>query len=158
MSTNYTFGATIGYVFTLKDLLEPFTVRTPEVSHMEQKFHPLTKMPLLPKKVVTQKASVKHVIDCQSFLKYDLDAVEKLVRLLECKLAYNGDLGYSDGVEVILSTFPQGQEEDCGRFSYRLSRFETNCSLESLVPLYEKLKAYGLEPGTPKFVMYCWWS
>jgi hypothetical protein len=157
MSTYYTLNATIGYVFTLKDLLEPFTIRTPEVSHMEQKFHKLTKMPLPPQKVTTQKASTTHVINGKSFQKYDLEAVEELVRVLDCNLSYNGELG-SDNLEVILSTFPRGKNEDQGRFSFYAFSADTNCSLEPLMPLYKKLKAYGLEPGTPKFVMCCWWS
>jgi len=156
MSTNFTLGATIGYVFTLKDLLEPFTVRVTEVSHMEQKFHPQTKMPLPPKKVVDVKASTTHVINGKAYSKFDLEAVEALVRVLGCKLAYNGELG-DEKLEVILSTFPKGDEVDEGRFSYYPTRFDVNCSLEPLAPLADKLKAFGLEPGTPKFVMYCWW-
>jgi len=162
MGTSYRLGATIGYVISIKDLLEPFTVRTPEVSHMEQHFHPQTKLPLPPKKVVTQKAKVIHTIAGKNFEKYEPDAVEELARTLDFTFHYIGELGDPSN-ELVITSFAPDDLIDEGRFSFETFSFELDTSLdlaislEPILELGEKLKSSGINVNKPKFTTYMGW-
>lgn len=156
MGTSYHLGATIGYVISLKDILEPFTIRTPEVSHIEQHYHPQTKMPLPPKKVVTQKATVKQLIAGRTFENDNLEAIEELARNLDFKFHYKGELG-SNSMEIVITSFSSDDLIDEGRFSFNEFSFDLDASMEPLFQLGEKLKAAGISLSKPKFTTYFWW-
>lgn len=116
MGINYSISLAVGYVLTYDELFDPFTVRTGEVAHMEDRYDPKTGAKLLPEKVIDSPAREAIIVDGKEW--DDYHAIEficdKLGDVRYWMRDDGGDTEYIIGVDLG-EISPSGVDKDWGR-------------------------------------------
>lgn len=157
MGTTYTVGLGVGYVLGIEEVMAPFLFETPEESHMEERFDPMTGAKIDPIKVVTKSGSKAYIISGEEFNSYH-EAIEELSRELGYGFAWIGGLNEKDSQVLFHVNNPYDGETYGTGYSLTVyaGRFPVGTDwTEPLKELKDKLTYLGVEVGEAVVQIFC---
>lgn len=158
MGIDYTIHLAVGFRISEEELVEAFSVRTEEVSHMEKRFDPRTGERLADEKVVDRKAGTTLMWDGED-IGDEIELAEQVAKKAGCEYWGHGAPQYGGATEYIFGPkFETTPSLDEGKVTCG-GAVELGTFIDATFNLNEikhALEALGLKPGKAVVMPAMW--